>query len=111
MSDLFLRAVTCGFSVAGPLSLVGFMILQDSLFPIEWGKPHTKELRFFPTVALLYVVLEVLITLLLVVLDLINGGKLLKIEVIDHLIIGAPAFVAPGSRGWVSLRELGYFYS
>lgn len=41
--------------------------------------------------------------------DLIRQGQLLKIEVLDHVIIGAP----PGEgrpRGYVSLRELGYFY-
>lgn len=43
--------------------------------------------------------------------DMVNAGKLLRIEVLDHLIIGAPAFVTPGSRGWASLRELGYFYN
>ncbi len=35
--------------------------------------------------------------------DLIRAGQLLKIEVLDHVIIGNPAFC--------SLRELGYFYS
>ncbi len=35
--------------------------------------------------------------------DLIRSGQLLKIEVLDHVIVGA------GQR--VSLRELGYFYS
>jgi DNA repair protein RadC len=35
--------------------------------------------------------------------DLIRGGQLLKIEVIDHVIIGN------GNRS--SLRELGYFYA
>jgi DNA repair protein RadC len=35
--------------------------------------------------------------------DLIRAGQLLKIEVIDHVIIGKP--------NYSSLRELGYFYS
>ena len=35
--------------------------------------------------------------------DLIRAGQLLKIEVIDHIVMGNP--------GRSSLRELGYFYS
>lgn len=35
--------------------------------------------------------------------DLIKGGQLLKIEVVDHVIMGANTHC--------SLRELGYFYS
>jgi DNA repair protein RadC len=35
--------------------------------------------------------------------DLIRAGQLLKIEVIDHVVIGRP--------GFQSLRALGYFYS
>ena len=34
--------------------------------------------------------------------DLIRGGQLLKIEVVDHLVMGNPDFR--------SLRESGYFY-
>jgi DNA repair protein RadC len=37
--------------------------------------------------------------------DLIRAGQLLKIEVIDHVIIGS------GTPGFASLRALGYFYS
>ena len=37
--------------------------------------------------------------------DLIRAGQLLKIEVIDHVIIGR------GTPGFASLRGLGYFYS
>lgn len=37
--------------------------------------------------------------------DLVKGGQLLKIEVLDHVIIGT------GSPGYHSLRELGYFYN
>lgn len=41
--------------------------------------------------------------------DLIRAGQLIKIEVLDHVIVGrtSPERV----RGWASLRELGYFYS
>jgi DNA repair protein RadC len=39
--------------------------------------------------------------------DLIRAGQLLKIEVLDHVIIGRPAKERP--RDYVSLRELGYF--
>ena len=35
--------------------------------------------------------------------DLIRAGQLLKIEVLDHVIVGNPTHS--------SLRELGYFYS
>jgi DNA repair protein RadC len=35
--------------------------------------------------------------------DLIRAGQLLKLELIDHVIIGHPAHS--------SLRELGYFFS
>lgn len=35
--------------------------------------------------------------------DLIRAGQLLKIEVLDHVIMGNP--------NYCSLRELGYFYS
>jgi DNA repair protein RadC len=37
--------------------------------------------------------------------DLINGGKILKIELLDHVIMGH----ANNGRGYTSLRELGYF--
>jgi DNA repair protein RadC len=40
--------------------------------------------------------------------DLIRAGQLLKIEVLDHVILGQ---VRDGQRDFVSLRELGYFYS
>ena len=35
--------------------------------------------------------------------DLIRAGQLLKIEVLDHIVIGNPSHL--------SLRSLGYFYS
>ena len=35
--------------------------------------------------------------------DLIRAGQLLKIEVLDHIVVGHPSHV--------SLRNLGYFYS
>jgi DNA repair protein RadC len=41
--------------------------------------------------------------------DLIRAGQLLKIEVLDHVIIGRATKERP--RDYVSLRELGYFYS
>src|SRR5262245_40782459 len=41
--------------------------------------------------------------------DLIRAGQLLKIEVLDHVIIGRKT--AERQRDFVSLRELGYFYS
>jgi DNA repair protein RadC len=39
--------------------------------------------------------------------DLIRAGQLLKIEVLDHVIIGRATQARP--RDFVSLRELGYF--
>jgi DNA repair protein RadC len=39
--------------------------------------------------------------------DLIRAGQLLKIEVIDHVILGRRA--AQNGKDYVSLRELGYF--
>jgi DNA repair protein RadC len=41
--------------------------------------------------------------------DLIRAGQLLKIEVLDHIIIGRAT--ADRAKEHVSLRELGYFYS
>lgn len=40
--------------------------------------------------------------------DLIRAGQLLKIDVLDHVIIGRATQERP--RDFVSLRELGYFY-
>jgi DNA repair protein RadC len=40
--------------------------------------------------------------------DLIRAGQLLKIEVLDHVIIGRSTPERP--KDFVSLRELGYFY-
>ena len=39
--------------------------------------------------------------------DLIRAGQLLKIEVLDHVIIGRATQERP--KDFVSLRELGYF--
>ena len=39
--------------------------------------------------------------------DLIRAGQLLKIEVLDHVIMGQPTPEKP--QGYVSLRECGYF--
>jgi DNA repair protein RadC len=41
--------------------------------------------------------------------DLIRAGQLLKIEVLDHIILGRASQERP--RDYVSLRELGYFYT
>ena len=41
--------------------------------------------------------------------DLIRAGQLLKIEVVDHIIIGHAS--AERAKDYCSLRELGYFYS
>jgi DNA repair protein RadC len=41
--------------------------------------------------------------------DLIRAGQLLKIEVIDHVIIGRAS--SGREKDWSSLRELGYFYA
>jgi DNA repair protein RadC len=41
--------------------------------------------------------------------DLIRAGQLLKIEVLDHVILGS--VTQDRQRDYVSLRELGYFYS
>jgi len=39
--------------------------------------------------------------------DLIRAGKILKIEVLDHIIMGQAS--EGRSRDFISLRELGYF--
>ena len=39
--------------------------------------------------------------------DLIRAGQLLKIEVLDHIILGQRTTERP--RDYCSLRELGYF--
>jgi DNA repair protein RadC len=41
--------------------------------------------------------------------DLIRAGQLLKIEVLDHVILGRATRERP--KDYASLRELGYFYS
>jgi DNA repair protein RadC len=41
--------------------------------------------------------------------DLIRAGQLLKIEVLDHIILGQRTTERP--RDYCSLRELGYFFS
>jgi DNA repair protein RadC len=41
--------------------------------------------------------------------DLIRAGQLLKIEVLDHVILGRAS--DERARDYVSLRELGYFYA
>ena len=41
--------------------------------------------------------------------DLILADQLLKIEILDHIVIGLPD--GESVKGYSSLRELGYFYS
>ncbi|HWH70669.1 MAG TPA: DNA repair protein RadC [Candidatus Sulfotelmatobacter sp.] len=41
--------------------------------------------------------------------DLIRAGQLLKIEVLDHVILGRASQERP--KDYLSLRELGYFYT
>ena len=41
--------------------------------------------------------------------DLIRAGQLLKIEVLDHVIVGRAT--QERNKDYVSLRELGYFYT
>jgi len=41
--------------------------------------------------------------------DLIRAGQLMKIEVLDHVIVGRATTERP--KDYCSLRELGYFYS
>ena len=41
--------------------------------------------------------------------DIIRAGQLLKIEVCDHVVLGAATPERP--KDWCSLRELGYFYT
>jgi DNA repair protein RadC len=41
--------------------------------------------------------------------DLIRAGQLIRIEVLDHVIVGQPA--PDGARDFTSLRELGFFCS
>ena len=41
--------------------------------------------------------------------DLIRAGQVLKIDVLDHVILGRATAERP--KDYVSLRELGYFYS
>jgi len=41
--------------------------------------------------------------------DLIRAGQLLKIDVLDHIVLGRATLERP--RDYVSLRELGHFYT
>jgi DNA repair protein RadC len=41
--------------------------------------------------------------------DLIRAGQLMKLEVLDHVVMGRPS--PESTRDYVSLRELGYFYA
>lgn len=40
--------------------------------------------------------------------ELIRAGQILKVELLDHLVIGSPTATP---KTYASLRELGYFYS
>lgn len=42
--------------------------------------------------------------------DLVNAGKMLKIEVLDHVVMGRADSSNGRTHGYTSLRELGYFY-
>jgi DNA repair protein RadC len=42
--------------------------------------------------------------------DLIRAGQLIKIEVLDHLVMGKPDSNA-NVNGFLSLRALGYFFA
>jgi antirestriction protein ArdC/DNA repair protein RadC len=46
---------------------------------------------------------------IMVTRDLIRAGQLLKIELLDHIILGRTTQERP--KSYASLRELGYFYS
>ena len=39
--------------------------------------------------------------------DLIRSGQILKIDVVDHIVLGRPGY--DNGKGWASLREMGYF--
>lgn len=41
--------------------------------------------------------------------DLIRAGKILKIELLDHIVFGMPELA--DKKPYASLRELGYFYT
>lgn len=41
--------------------------------------------------------------------DMIRAGQIIKIEVVDHVILGHT--MSAGGKGYTSMRELGYFYS
>ncbi len=41
--------------------------------------------------------------------DIIRAGQLMKIELLDHVILGTATPERP--KDWCSLRELGYFYT
>lgn len=42
--------------------------------------------------------------------DLMRAGQLLKIDVLDHIILGQPHLLDSNPKGYVSLREQGHFY-
>lgn len=42
--------------------------------------------------------------------DLIRAGQILKIDVLDHIVLGRPGGSSSECRGYTSLRELGHFF-
>lgn len=42
--------------------------------------------------------------------DLLRAGQILSVELLDSIIIGQP-WADPRGQGYISLRELGYFYA
>lgn len=44
--------------------------------------------------------------------DIYRAGQMLKVEVLDHVIVASPSMRRPeDTRGWMSMKELGYFYN
>jgi len=41
--------------------------------------------------------------------DVIRAGELLKIQVLDHVILGRPNEVT--GKDYISMREMGFFYA
>jgi DNA repair protein RadC len=43
--------------------------------------------------------------------DLIKAGQVIRIELLDHLIIGKSGYLGSDDQGYSSLRNLGYFFT
>lgn len=43
--------------------------------------------------------------------DMHRAGQLLKIELLDHVVVGNPQLKSPEMQSYTSLRELGYLYA